>query len=81
MAESVHGRHVLQMVIASERSWPRADLHQALADQFGEVAFHTCSAHDMNANELIELFLAKGKLVETADGITVDPSKMCGHKH
>lgn len=81
MAESVHGRHVLQMVIASERSWSRAELQQALVEEFGEVPFHTCSAQGMSTDELIELFLTKGKMIETADGITVDLSKMCSHKH
>lgn len=81
MAESVHGRHVLQMVIASERSWPRAELQQALVEKFGEISFHTCSVQGMSADELIALFLAKGKMIEATEGITVDPSKMCNHKH
>ena len=79
MSESIHGRHVLQMVIASETHWSRIDLVQAMAEKFGTAAFHTCSVQGMSADALIDLFLAKGKMVESVDGITVDPSRMCNH--
>ncbi len=82
MSESVHGRNVLKMIIASNRSWPHSALIEAMAVEFGESAsFHTCSTQGMTAEQLVALFLSKGKLVESADGLAVDPEKMCGHHH
>ena len=80
MAQSVHGRNVLKMVLASDRSWPRAELLQAMVNEFGaDSEFHTCSVDSLSAEQLLDLFLNKGKLVETAEGLSVDTSKMCSH--
>ena len=80
MAQSVHGRNVLKLVLESGRSWKREDLLQNIASEFGgDAAFHTCSVEGFSAEQLIEMFLGKGKLVETAEGITADPSRMCNH--
>ena len=80
MAESIHGRNVLKLVLESDRSWPRAELLETLAGKFGaDSEFHTCSRSEMSAEQLLELFLGKGKLVEAEGGITADSSKMCSH--
>ena len=77
---SVHGRKVLKMVLESEKALPREQLIQAMEAQFGaDSQFHTCSVQELSANDLLELFLGKGKLVEGAEGITADASKMCSH--
>ncbi len=82
MGNSVHGRNVLKMIIASGRSWPHEALLAAMAAEFGEgVSFHTCSTQDMTAEQLVALFVAKGKLVDSDQGLAVDPEKMCGHHH
>ncbi len=80
MAHSVHGRKVLMMVVESERSWPREALVQTMTEEFGSV-FHTCSVEGLGADDLIALFINKGKMVASAEGITVDRSRLCGGHH
>ncbi|MTI13516.1 YecH family metal-binding protein [Sansalvadorimonas verongulae] len=80
MSESVHGRNVLKMVLAADKPQPREQLIEAITAQFGADAhFHTCSVQGLSANNLLELFMGKGKLVESAEGITADASRICGH--
>ncbi|MCL6271120.1 YecH family protein [Sansalvadorimonas sp. 2012CJ34-2] len=80
MAQSVHGHKVMNMVIESGRSWPRAELLEALAETFGaDAEYRTCSVEGFSADQLIDLLLGKGKMVETAEGISVIASKMCNH--
>ena len=41
--------------------------------------FHTCSAENMTAEELIEFLAQRGKFTAGADGFSVDPSTICQH--
>ncbi|OQX35956.1 MAG: hypothetical protein B0D91_09855 [Oceanospirillales bacterium LUC14_002_19_P2] len=80
MAKTVHGRKVLNMVLESGQPYNRDALKDAMATQFGQdVQYHTCSVQELSADGLIDLFLGKGKLVETDFGIIGDASKQCGH--
>ncbi|WP_281648307.1 YecH family metal-binding protein [Parendozoicomonas sp. Alg238-R29] len=80
MAQSVHGRNVLKLVLESEQAQSREQLLQVIASEFGaDVEFHTCSVQGLSAEALLELFLGKGKLVEGSEGIVADASKMCSH--
>ena len=82
MAKKVHGRKVLNMVLESGQPYNRDALKEAMAAQFGqEVQYHTCSVQDLTTDGLIDLFLRKGKLVETDAGIIGDASKQCGGHH
>ncbi|CAM3632278.1 YecH family metal-binding protein [Parendozoicomonas haliclonae] len=82
MARTVHGRKVLMMVLESGRHWPRAELVQEMADKFGaDSTFHTCSVQALSANDLIDLFVGKGKMVESDEGLFIDAGKMCSGNH
>lgn len=51
---SIHGHEVLQMMLASGESWTVASLEAAIRRRFGEEArFHTCSAENLSAAELV----------------------------
>ncbi|EAA7254538.1 hypothetical protein DPU22_15050 [Salmonella enterica subsp. enterica serovar Newport] len=61
--DSIHGHEVLNMMIES-----------------GEQArFHTCSASDMTAAELVAFLAAKGKFIAVEDGFSTHESKICRH--
>ncbi|EHC41325.1 protein YecH, partial [Salmonella enterica subsp. enterica serovar Alachua str. R6-377] len=48
--------------------------------RFGERArFHTCSASDMTAAELVAFLAAKGKFIAVEDGFSTHESKICRH--
>ncbi|EDU0172724.1 YecH family protein, partial [Salmonella enterica] len=52
----------------------------AIKARFGERArFHTCSASDMTAAELVAFLAAKGKFIAVEDGFSTHESKICRH--
>jgi len=79
--ESIHGHDVIEMIQSAGRPFTRTELVAAIGERFGsEARFHTCSAEDMAAGELVEFLMAKGKFFIAEDeGLTIDPSKVCQH--
>lgn len=62
--ESIHGRNILNLVKEHGEPVSREELLTAIGNHFGATArFHTCSASDMTAERLLEMFLEKGKLI------------------
>ena len=54
------------------------ELVAAIIAKFGaDARFHTCSAADMDAAELVAFFEAKGKFRPTENGFTMDRGKVC----
>jgi len=65
-------------------SWCRfskeASLKEAIVKTFGEdQRFYTCSAENMDADELIVFLKQKGKFMPVENGFTVDITKVCNH--
>ncbi|GGA69785.1 hypothetical protein GCM10011369_09300 [Neiella marina] len=80
MTDSIHGHEVMHMMLDSEQQFTRATLKQAIEQKFGATAkFHTCSASDMNADQLIEFLAARGKFVESEQGFNTAAEKICNH--
>lgn len=77
--EQLHAHEVLHMMEGN--SYSEASLKEAIIRKFGaEQRFYTCSASDMNAEELIVFLKQKGKFMPTEAGFTVDITKKCDHK-
>lgn len=78
--DSIHGHEVLNMMIESGEQYSNASLEAAITARFGEGArFHTCSASDMTAAELVGFLAAKGKFIAKDDGFSTHESKICRH--
>ena len=78
--DSVHGHEVLNMMIESGEHYSTASLEAAIKTRFGEATrFHTCSASDMTAGELVAFLAAKGKFIAQDDGFSTHESKICRH--
>lgn len=75
----LHAHEVLHMMEGN--SYSEASLKEAIVSKFGkEQLFYTCSADNMNVDELIEFLKAKGKFMPADEnGFTVDKSKVCNH--
>lgn len=74
----LHAHEVLHMMEGN--SYTETGLRQAIIDRFGtDTHFYTCSAEDMDVDTLIDFLKRKGKFMPTADGFTVDLTKVCGH--
>ncbi|WP_286782512.1 YecH family metal-binding protein [Leclercia sp. UBA1284] len=77
---SIHGHEVLTMMIASGERYTRQSLVAAIIARFGDKArFHTCSAAQMTAAELVAFLAEKGKFIPLEAGFTTDESKICKH--
>lgn len=77
---SVHGHDVLTMMIDSGEQYTEQSLVAAIIGRFGEEArFHTCSASEMTAAELVAFLAAKGKFIPQETGFSTHESKICKH--
>lgn len=80
MTASIHGHDVMHMLLASPTPYTRDALLAAIAQRFGSDArFHTCSADNLSAAELVDLLAARGKLVPADGGFTTRADKICRH--
>lgn len=80
MSNSIHGHEVMQMMVDSGASYTTSSLRDAIHQRFGvEARFHTCSAENMTADELMEFLAARGKFVPTDGGFATSADKMCSH--
>lgn len=62
--DSIHGHEVLNMMIESGEQYTHTSLEAAIKARFGERArFHTCSASDMTAAELVAFWRRKESLL------------------
>ncbi|WP_194842630.1 YecH family metal-binding protein [Endozoicomonas sp. OPT23] len=70
MQDSIHGRNVLNLIQEMPQPISTETLMSAINESFGtEAKFHTCSIKGASANELIEMFITKGKLNQDESGI------------
>ncbi|MFY9995355.1 MAG: YecH family metal-binding protein [Leclercia sp.] len=77
---SVHGHDVLTMMIDSDEQYTEQRLIAAITARFGEEArFHTCSASDLTAAELVAFLAARGKFIPLEEGFSTHESKICRH--
>ncbi|MHC5068065.1 MAG: YecH family metal-binding protein [Planctomycetota bacterium] len=77
---SIHGHEVMNLMLEADTGFSRDSLLAAMSERFGaDARYHTCSASEMTADELIDFLAARGKFVDVADGFTTDPSKVCNH--
>ena len=77
--EQLHAHEVLHMMEGN--SYSEASLKEAIVKTFGEdQRFYTCSAENMDADELIVFLKQKGKFMPIENGFTVDITKVSNHK-
>ena len=78
--DSIHGHEVLNMMLASGEQYSMESLEAAIHARFGEQArFHTCSAENMSAAELVAFLHKKGKFIPQESGLNTAESKICRH--
>jgi probable metal-binding protein len=77
---SIHGHDVIDMIQQAGHAFSRAELVSAIGGKFGAGArFHTCSAEDLTAGELVEFLASRGKFLTSDGNLAIDPSKVCQH--
>lgn len=74
----IHGHEVLNMMIATGKTYTKASLAADIIGKFGaDARFHTCSAEDLTAEELVAFLEARGKLVPQGSGFQTSAQLMC----
>lgn len=77
---STHGHEVLNMMLESPTPFSRKSLTETILKKYGEnMRFHTCSAENMTAAELVDFLEGKGKFVEEDGGFNTAADKICNH--
>ncbi|HCH51730.1 MAG TPA: DUF2492 domain-containing protein [Proteus sp.] len=77
---SIHGHEVLHFILSSETAFTKESLIEAIHQQFGnDSLFHTCSAENMTASQLVDFLERKGKFIPAEGGFTTSESKICRH--
>lgn len=80
MELSIHGHAVMDRMTASGRTFSRESLVAFVLAEFGPTArFHTCSAADMTAVELVDFLAARGKFTGPPTAFTLDRDRVCSH--
>jgi probable metal-binding protein len=78
---SIHGHEVLHMMLEQAAGFASVEaLVAAIETRFGPRArFHTCSAEDMDARQLVQFLTERGKFVPRDGGFNTSPEKICSH--
>ena len=79
--ESIHGHDVMHMIADAGRAFSKDELVTEIGNKFGEDArFHTCSAENMTAGELVGFLIERGKFQSSDEtALTLDSSAICNH--
>lgn len=80
MTTQIHGHDVIAMMVASKAVYTRDSLAKTIISEFGASArFHTCSAANMDATQLIDFLAERGKFTAQPGGFSINPSMVCQH--
>ncbi|MEN9975447.1 MAG: hypothetical protein RLZZ282_1453 [Verrucomicrobiota bacterium] len=68
------------MMAKAQRPFAKGELLAAIGNQFGKDArFHTCSAENMRAEDLIEFLIGRGKLAGGDHALRLESGQACQH--
>lgn len=80
LTPSIHGHEVMDAMLASGQLFTRESLVAFVTERFGlGTRFHTCSATEMTAAELVDFLAARGKFSGSEQGFTVNAARVCQH--
>lgn len=80
MEISIHGHAVMDRMVASGLKFSRASLVAFIEQEFGPAArYHTCSAADMTAADLVEFLASRGKFTGPPHAFALDLAHRCSH--
>ncbi len=80
MGESIHGHDVMRMMVEANRSFTEKQLEEAIRTRFGaEARFHTCSASEMTAKELIGFLRSRSKFIVSDTQLSMASENICDH--
>jgi probable metal-binding protein len=77
---NVHAHEVLRLIAGADSTWTVDGLRREVEGRFGVgCRFETCSASDMDFDQLLQFLLQRRKIALLDGVVTADPSKICDH--
>ena len=77
---NVHAHEVLHLIVGAETSWTVESLRSEVETRFGpDARFESCSARDMDFDQLLQFLLQRRKIAVIDGAVTADPAKICSH--
>lgn len=74
----LHAHEVLNMM--GTKTYTEDRLKKEIVDTFGpDTRFYTCSADNLDAEQLVEFLKQKGKFKPQDEGFAFDETKRCNH--
>lgn len=78
---SIHGHEVMKKMLESKDPFTPESLEKSIHGWFGHDArFHTCSAENMTAAELVRFLAARNKFVGAPGGFGMRRENICDHE-
>ena len=76
--KQIHGHEVINMMLASGRTYTKDSLIADIITQFGaDTRFQTCAAEGLTAEGLVDFLEARGKFVPQEGGFQTSESLKC----
>lgn len=80
MKPSIHGHEVMKKMLESKDPFTTESLETAITGWFGaDARFHTCSAENMTAADLVRFLGARNKFVASPGGFGMRRENICDH--
>ena len=72
---NVHAHEVLRLIVGADTTWTVDGLRREVEGRFGVgCRFETCSASDMDFDQLLRFLLQRHKIALLGETVTADPS-------
>ncbi len=80
MSDSIHGHEIIDFVTENSNRFTRTSLVEDIHQRHGaDIRFHTCSASDLTAVQLIDFLVSHDKFVESSEGLLAPTGLRCDH--
>ena len=80
MQKNIHGHEVMERIAAAGRKMSREEIIADAEATFGaDARFHTCSAENMTAGDLLDFLASRGKLVGEDSAMALASGAACDH--
>ena len=79
-SQEIHAHEVLHLIVDADTAWRVDGLRREVESRFGiGCRFRSCSAHEMDFDQLLKFLLQRCKIAIVDGTVTADPSRICDH--
>lgn len=76
--KQLHGHEVINLIVEANKPLTLDEIKTMADNTFGtDTRYYTCSASDLNTEELLEFLMKRNKLIKKGDGYVMDAGDIC----